>query len=132
MVSGWTALDNEGNGGGTQSDLLQTAYQIFPSVTSGSFSLMVLSPQIPGTSRQRCLCKAIRPAKCVRHFDRIKLFLKGNNVHQIYPNGNGTSSGDNGLIGILQRFIAAKVNYHLFTNNVTITENTTLAGLTKR
>ena len=52
-------------------------------------------------------------------------------MHQIYPNGNGTSSGDNGLIGILQRFIAAKVNYHLFTNNVTITENTTLAGLTE-
>ena len=52
-------------------------------------------------------------------------------MHQIYPNGNGTSSGDNGLIGILQRFIAAKVNYHLFTNNVTITENSTLAGLTE-
>jgi hypothetical protein len=52
-------------------------------------------------------------------------------MHQIYPDGNGTNSGDNGLIGILQRFISAGFHYHLFSNNVTIGTGTTLASLTE-
>jgi hypothetical protein len=53
-------------------------------------------------------------------------------MHQIYPDGNGTSSGDNGLIGILQRFATAGFHFHLFSNNVTITKSTTLAALTEQ
>lgn len=52
-------------------------------------------------------------------------------MRQIYPNGNGLATGDNGLIGILQRFAAAAFHFHLFSNNVTITKATTLSGLTE-
>jgi hypothetical protein len=53
-------------------------------------------------------------------------------LHQIYPNGNGTSSGDNGLIGILQRFATAGFHFHLYSNNATINQSTALASLTEQ
>ena len=53
-------------------------------------------------------------------------------MHQIYPDGNGTSSGDNGLIGILQRFIAGDLHFHLFTAPTSpVDETILLAGLTE-
>lgn len=53
-------------------------------------------------------------------------------MHQIYPNGNGTTSGDNGLVGILQRFVAGDLRFHLFTAPTSpIDQTLTLAGLTE-
>lgn len=52
-------------------------------------------------------------------------------MHQIYVDGNGTSSGDNGLIRILQRFASGDFHYHLFTNNFTVTAATVLTDLTE-
>ncbi len=53
-------------------------------------------------------------------------------MHQIYPNGNGLATGDNGLIGILQRFAANDFHYHLFSNNHTVTKATLLSSLTEQ
>ena len=52
-------------------------------------------------------------------------------MHQIYVDGNGAATGDNGLIGVLQRFAAANLNFHLFGNAATITKSSTLASLTE-
>lgn len=52
-------------------------------------------------------------------------------MHQIYVDGNGTASGDNGLIRILQRFANGDFKYKLFTNNFTITAGTQLSDLTQ-
>lgn len=52
-------------------------------------------------------------------------------MHQIYVNGNGTTSGDNGLVGILQRFVAANLHYHLFSNSYAIVKGTMLFNLTE-
>jgi hypothetical protein len=52
-------------------------------------------------------------------------------MHQVYPNGTGASSGDNGLIGILQRFAATGFHFHLYTNAATINQSILLAGLTE-
>lgn len=53
-------------------------------------------------------------------------------MHQIYPYGNGTATGDNGLIGILQRVASLDFKYHLFTApTVAINQTLTLAGLSE-
>jgi hypothetical protein len=53
-------------------------------------------------------------------------------MHQIYPDGNGLSTGDNGLIGILQRFLVGDLHFHLFTSPTSpVDETILLAGLTE-
>lgn len=53
-------------------------------------------------------------------------------MHQIYPDGNGAASGDNGLIGILQRFLNGDLHFHLFSAPTTpVDETILLAGLTE-
>lgn len=53
-------------------------------------------------------------------------------AHQIYVNGNGTTAGDNGLVGILQRFVADDLLYHIFISPTVAIDNTlTLAGVTE-
>lgn len=53
-------------------------------------------------------------------------------MHQIYVDGNGNATGDNGLIGILQRFLSGDLNFHLFTAPTTpVDETLLLAAITE-